>query len=207
MRFYWISPLPPLPLVPRRERETDAPRNPWFPPSVFRPSSRKPLHPSPLSRIPESGFIPILHSTFCLLPSFSVHMRPPSSHRQRAAPNPRYAIWRKKMKKVGIAADSPDRLTYVPTGHGKLARGNAPGNPSQSSPESRKGRRNWSQDKRSAAVANAPPAAARQHRTLQPSARSTRSGRAQHLPLGETLAARSAGIRAVQTPQPEFRRI
>ncbi len=50
-------------------------------------------------------------------------------------------------------------------------------------------------------------AAARKHRTLQPTARGTRSGRAQHLLLGETVAAHSAGIRAVQTPQPEFRRI
>ncbi len=82
--------------------------------SRFLPSSRKPLHPSPLSRIPDSEFSPLLPSAFCLLPSLSVHMRPPSSHKQRAVPNPPWAIWRKKMKKVRLTAGNADERRSEP---------------------------------------------------------------------------------------------
>ncbi len=82
--------------------------------SRFLPSSRKPLRPSPLSRIPDSEFSPILHSAFCILHSLCIDMRPPSSHKLRAAPNPRWAIWRKKMKKVRLTAGNADERRSEP---------------------------------------------------------------------------------------------
>src|SRR6266571_5833353 len=82
--------------------------------SRFLPNSRKTLRPSPLSRIPDSEFSPIPHSAFCLLHLLCIDMRPPSSHRQRAAPNPPWAIWRKKMKKVGVTAGNADERRSEP---------------------------------------------------------------------------------------------
>src|SRR5713226_7958779 len=70
--------------------------------SRYHLSRRKALHPSRLPRIPDLAFFPIPHSAFRIPHLYRLNMRPPSSHSPGEAPNPPWAIWRKKVKKVAV---------------------------------------------------------------------------------------------------------
>ncbi len=63
------------------------------------PSVQSAVSPFRIWRVPHSAFSDLL--------SYCFHIRAPSYHRQRAAPNPRWAIWRKKMNARGANRSRP----------------------------------------------------------------------------------------------------